>query len=369
GAGVGGGVGLAGLGLAGGLGIPLVEGVDQAVDVVQWHAEARGAHLAAPQAEHERALVPGDPEAPLLTSGIEEDFAERRQRDNFRHGRHPASTSLYPSTQPRKTLLNRTSHPTHEPLVHMAPRWSRTASVPRDAAAGSANTRMRMPDHTADPIASGAADPGMRVAFSAVPDSHFPPVDSLLAAAVNALGGSERQGQITMVKAVQQAIDDGDHLAVQAGTGTGKSLAYLVPSVRHAMRTDKPVVVSTATIALQRQLVDRDLPRLAEALGKELPHEPTFAILKGRRNYLCRYKLTAAWPEEDEQDQLFDARDVSATGRMVQRIQEWAEETETGDRDELVAGVSEQAWRQFSVSAQECLGASRCPSGAECFAE
>lgn len=226
-----------------------------------------------------------------------------------------------------------------------------------------------MPDHTADPIASGAADPGMRVAFSAVPDSHLPPVDSLLAAAVNALGGSERQGQITMVKAVQQAIDDGDHLAVQAGTGTGKSLAYLVPSVRHAMRTDKPVVVSTATIALQRQLVDRDLPRLAEALGKELPHEPTFAILKGRRNYLCRYKLTAAWPEEDEQDQLFDARDVSATGRMVQRIQEWAEETETGDRDELVPGVSEQAWRQFSVSAQECLGASRCPSGAECFAE
>ncbi|MFC3542317.1 ATP-dependent DNA helicase [Nonomuraea ferruginea] len=209
----------------------------------------------------------------------------------------------------------------------------------------------------------------MRVPLTAVPDSHLPSADSLLSVAVDALGGSERQGQITMVKAVQQAIDDGDHLAVQAGTGTGKSLAYLVPSIRHAMDADKPVVVSTATIALQRQLVDRDLPRLSEALGKELPHEPTFAILKGRRNYLCRYKLTAAWPEEDEQDQLFDARDVSATGRMVQRIQEWAEETETGDRDELVPGVSEQAWRQFSVSAQECLGAGRCPSGAECFAE
>lgn len=187
--------------------------------------------------------------------------------------------------------------------------------------------------------------------------------------AVNALGGSERQGQLTMVQAVQQAIDGEEHLAVQAGTGTGKSLAYLVPSIRHAMDSDSPVVVSTATIALQRQLVDRDLPRLAETLGKELPHEPTFAILKGRRNYLCRYKATAGWPEEDEQDQLFDPREVSATGRMVQRIQEWADETETGDRDELVPGVSEQAWRQFSVSAQECLGASRCPSGAECFAE
>ncbi|MFG1699332.1 ATP-dependent DNA helicase [Nonomuraea sp. NPDC049309] len=209
----------------------------------------------------------------------------------------------------------------------------------------------------------------MRVAFTAVPDSHLPPVEELLSIAVNALGGSEREGQITMVRAVQHAIDAKQHLAVQAGTGTGKSLAYLVPSVRHAMDSDKPVVVSTATIALQRQLVDRDLPRLAEALGKELPHEPTYAILKGRRNYLCRYKASAGWPEEDEQDQLFDPREVSATGRMVQRIQQWAEETETGDRDELVPGVSDQAWRQFSVSAQECLGASRCPSGAECFAE
>ncbi|MFC4009807.1 ATP-dependent DNA helicase [Nonomuraea purpurea] len=209
----------------------------------------------------------------------------------------------------------------------------------------------------------------MRVAFTAVPDSHLPSVDELLSIAVNALGGSERQGQMTMVHAVQKAIDDQEHVAVQAGTGTGKSLAYLVPSIRHAMDSEKPVVISTATIALQRQLVDRDLPRLSEALGKELPHEPTFAILKGRRNYLCRYKATAGWPEEDEQDQLFDPREVSATGRMVQRIQEWAEETETGDRDELVPGVSEQAWRQFSVSAQECLGANRCPSGAECFAE
>ncbi|MEU6998638.1 ATP-dependent DNA helicase [Nonomuraea sp. NPDC046570] len=212
-----------------------------------------------------------------------------------------------------------------------------------------------------------SAPPGAGT-VSAVPDSHLPPVEDLLSAAVNALGGSERPGQITMVKAVQRAIDEEEHLAVQAGTGTGKSLAYLVPSIRHAMDSDSPVVISTATIALQRQLVDRDLPRLAETLAKELPHEPTFAILKGRRNYLCRYKATAGWPE-DEGDQLFDPREVGATGRMVQRIQEWAEETQTGDRDELVPGVNEQAWRQFSVSAKECLGATRCPSGMECFAE
>ncbi|WP_433240209.1 ATP-dependent DNA helicase [Streptosporangium sp. CA-135522] len=200
------------------------------------------------------------------------------------------------------------------------------------------------------------------------PKADLPPVEELLSTAVEAVGGVERSGQITMVQAVQHAIQSGDHLAVQAGTGTGKSLAYLIPSIRHAMTSKGAVVVSTATIALQRQLVDRDLPRLAEALAPQLPHAPTFAILKGRRNYLCRYKASAGWPD-DEQDQLFDPREVSLTGRMVQRIQEWAQETETGDRDELVPGVNEQAWRQFSVSARECLGATRCPSGMECFAE
>ncbi|MBO3747930.1 ATP-dependent DNA helicase [Streptosporangiaceae bacterium NEAU-GS5] len=171
-----------------------------------------------------------------------------------------------------------------------------------------------------------------------------------------------------MAQAVQDSLESGDHLAVQAGTGTGKSLAYLIPAIRHAAQTGNAVVVSTATIALQRQLVDRDLPRLADALAAELPAKPEFAILKGRRNYLCRYKMADGMPD-DEPDQLFDPREVSATGRMIQRIQEWANDTETGDRDELVPGVNDQAWRQFSVHAKECLGAQRCPSGPECFAE
>ncbi|MFF4774277.1 ATP-dependent DNA helicase [Microtetraspora fusca] len=196
----------------------------------------------------------------------------------------------------------------------------------------------------------------------------LPPVDELLTVAVTGLGGAERPGQVTMARAVQEAVESERHLAVQAGTGTGKSLAYLVPAIRHAMETGDAIVVSTATIALQRQLVDRDLPRLADALEPHLPHKPEFAILKGRRNYLCQYKASAGMPD-DEEDQLFDPREVSATGRMVQRIQEWANETETGDRDELVPGVSDLAWRQFSVHAKECLGAQRCPSGAECFAE
>ncbi len=189
----------------------------------------------------------------------------------------------------------------------------------------------------------------------------------MLATAVAGIGGAERPGQVAMAEAVRDAIETAEHLAVQAGTGTGKSLAYLVPAVRHAMATDAAVVVSTATIALQRQLVERDLPRLAKALRPSLAREPVFAILKGRRNYLCLHRLQAGAPDDPEQG-LFDSRTVTAVGRQVQRLHEWAESTSTGDRDELVPGVDERAWRQVAVSARECLG-NRCPLRTQCFAE
>ncbi|WP_433713789.1 ATP-dependent DNA helicase [Nocardia sp. CA-084685] len=197
----------------------------------------------------------------------------------------------------------------------------------------------------------------------------LPPVSELLATAVRALGGKERVGQVTMAAAVDHAIDTKEHLAVQAGTGTGKSLAYLVPSLRHAVRTGRTVVVSTATIALQRQLVDRDLPRLAQALSKPLGREAKFAILKGRNNYLCLNKINSVIPDEPAEAELFDAFAISRLGREVQRLNEWASNTETGDRDELAPGVTDRAWRQVSVSSRECLGKSRCPFGQDCFAE
>ena len=196
----------------------------------------------------------------------------------------------------------------------------------------------------------------------------LPDVATLLAAAVTGIGGAERPGQVTMAEAVQRAIETGEHLAVQAGTGTGKSLAYLVPAVRHSIEQQATVVVSTATIALQRQLIDRDLPRLADALKPVLGRAPTFAILKGRRNYLCLHRLRTG-AEDDPQDALFDPRAASAVGKQVQRLHEWAARTETGDRDELVPGVNEQAWRQVAVTARECIGAPRCPFGPQCFAE
>jgi ATP-dependent DNA helicase DinG len=211
------------------------------------------------------------------------------------------------------------------------------------------------------------------IAFSNVPaaparNPDLPGVATLLAAAVAGIGGAERPGQVTMTEAVDRAIETGEHLAVQAGTGTGKSLAYLVPAVRHAVSQDATVVVSTATIALQRQLIDRDLPRLARALEPALGRAPVFAILKGRRNYLCLQRLRLG-AQDEPQDALFDPRTVSAVGKQVQRLHEWAETTRTGDRDELVPGVTEQAWRQVAVTARECIGAQRCPFGTQCFAE
>jgi ATP-dependent DNA helicase DinG len=198
------------------------------------------------------------------------------------------------------------------------------------------------------------------------PEEAIPEIRDLLASAVSGISGAERPGQVTMAEAVWESMRSGDHLAVQAGTGTGKSLAYLVPAALQAAAGGGAVVVSTATIALQRQLVDRDLPRLAKTLRKPLGRTPEFAILKGRRNYLCLAK-TGGLPEDDGQDALFEP--TSALGRHVKRLHEWAEETETGDRDDLVPGVPDQAWRQVSVSARECVGANKCPFGAQCFAE
>lgn len=197
----------------------------------------------------------------------------------------------------------------------------------------------------------------------------LPNVRDLLTTAVHSLGGTERDGQHQMAEAVNRAIDTGEHLAVQAGTGTGKSLAYLVPAVRHAVERGSTVVVSSATIALQRQLVERDLPKLAGALTTSLGREPEFAILKGRNNYLCLHRLDTGAVEEPGDPGLFDSSATSRIGREVKRLTEWAQETQTGDRDELVPGVSDRAWRQVSVTAKECLGASRCPVGQDCFAE
>ena len=191
---------------------------------------------------------------------------------------------------------------------------------------------------------------------------------TLLDEAVAATGGQNRAGQRTMVAHVAQALELQRHLLVQAGTGTGKSLGYLVPALARVGESDQPIVVATATLALQAQIVNRDIPRLLQALEPRPESQAQVALLKGRNNYLCLHKLEGGYPE-DEPDALFDMpSSTSRVGEEVVRLREWADRTETGDRDELKPGVSDRAWAQVSVSAAECLGR-RCPLVEECSSE
>ncbi|MFB6890917.1 ATP-dependent DNA helicase [Kitasatospora sp. NPDC056327] len=215
-------------------------------------------------------------------------------------------------------------------------------------------------------LPADAGDPADGAPVEAVPRARVP---ELLHAAVAAVGGVERPGQLRMAEAVADAVDHGEHLLVQAGTGTGKSLAYLVPALAHGDR----VVVATATLALQRQLVERDLPRTVDALHPVLRRRPLFAMLKGRSNYLCLHRANEGTPSE-EGEGLFDPVEAMGgpagkLGKEVLRLRDWADETETGDRDDMSPGVSDRAWAQLSVTSKECLGASRCAYGQECFAE
>ena len=189
-----------------------------------------------------------------------------------------------------------------------------------------------------------------------------PTVRDVLATAVAALGGEERPGQIEMAEAVADAMTSGEHLLVQAGTGTGKSLAYLVPSLLR----DERVVIATATLALQHQLVERDIPALVAALPDV---DTSFAVLKGRSNYACLHRVREGVP--DDQGTLV-AMPEGSMGAEVLKLREWVEsETEgggSGERDNAPRHT-DRLWRQVSVNHRECLGATKCPYAHECFAE
>ena len=202
----------------------------------------------------------------------------------------------------------------------------------------------------------------------------------VLAAAVDRLGAAPRPGQVEMAARVSEALDDQAHLLVQAGTGTGKSLGYLVPVMVHAVDSGERAVVSTATLALQRQVLTKDAPLAADAVEAVTGLRPAVALLKGWQNYVCRHRLQGGYPDADDADDaLFSAGAATVSGRIgeagrrsvgeqVVRLREWAAETTTGDRDDLVPGVSDRAWAQVSVARAECLGAS-CPLREECFPE
>src|SRR5438045_1819855 len=128
-----------------------------------------------------------------------------------------------------------------------------------------------------------------------------------------------RPQQQEMAVAVARALEDGEHLGVEAGTGVGKSLAYLVPSILYAMANKKKAVVSTHTINLQEQLTQKDLPMLEQIL----PVKFQFTMLKGRGNYLCTRRLQKAFQQSGN---LF----TSSEAEELQRIQEWSKKTADG---------------------------------------
>ena len=206
----------------------------------------------------------------------------------------------------------------------------------------------------------------------------------MLAAAVEGIHGSERPGQVEMADAIADSLDTGRHLLVQAGTGTGKSLGYLAPAlIRLAQKSTDRIVVATATLALQSQLANNDIPAALDAVEAITGRRPRHAILKGRTNYACLLRVRDSTAQD--QGALISASDLadtirsaprsspeSALGADVLALREWAEEQagERGlaDRDDAPSHT-DRAWQQVSIPVRECLGPQRCPYGDECFVE
>ena len=219
-------------------------------------------------------------------------------------------------------------------------------------------------------------DPGAPVAHPGTPSVDL---DVALQEAAAAVGGTPRPGQVVMAEAVAGSLATGEHLLVQAGTGTGKSLAYLVPAILHA-KSAGAVVVATATLALQRQLIEQDLPAITTALDHHWDAPIRAAVLKGRHHYVCLQRLQSppasassgtptATAGAMEEMPLWEDTGSGRLSRQAAEVRRWAETTTTGDRDDLPEPVDSRVWRAMSVTAAECIGRQRCPVGEECFAE
>ena len=210
-----------------------------------------------------------------------------------------------------------------------------------------------------------------------------PLTTDILSAAVAAIGGAPREGQVTMAEAIDAAAASGTHLLVQAGTGTGKSLGYLAPALAHLEEHPKArVVVATATLALQSQLAAIDIPAAVKASTSVTGHSVTHAILKGRTNYACLHRVHDG--AGAEQDTLLGGEEVAASlrvakaeqsnvvGAEVVALREWARDEldadGAGDRDDAPTHTA-AAWAQVSIPVRECLGAQNCTFGDVCFVE
>lgn len=202
----------------------------------------------------------------------------------------------------------------------------------------------------------------------------------VLATAVSTLGGQLREGQQQMADVIADTLRTGVHGLVQAGTGTGKSLGYLAPALTHIAEGGDRVVVATATLALQAQLANKDIPVALDAVAEVTGVRPKAAILKGRTNYACLYRVRDGLGQAQEAlvggvelaRATRSADATSALGAEVVMLREWVEEQvaekKLGDRDDAPPHTP-AAWQQVSIPVRECLGTQRCPYGAECLVE
>ena len=207
--------------------------------------------------------------------------------------------------------------------------------------------------------------------------------EAILGAAVEGIAGAQRPGQHEMASAVAKTLAGGDHLLVQAGTGTGKSLGYLAPALARLVQSpSERIVIATATLALQAQLAHKDIPAALEACKRVTGKRVSHAVLKGRTNYACLYRVRDSLGSEQESllggSELAEALTAVATdanskvGAEVVALREWveqqAESKGAADRDDAPTHTG-PAWAQVSIPVRECLGAQRCPYGSECFVE
>lgn len=180
-------------------------------------------------------------------------------------------------------------------------------------------------------------------------------------------GYAPRDGQVAMARLVSDVLRDGGGCMVDAPCGTGKSVAYLAPAILRAVKRGERVVVATANIALQEQLVGKDLPALKTTLapllaGRDGEREWTFALLKGRSNYVCLSLVN----DPDQRAELEGMLSPADLAQLAQ-VDRWATSTNTGDRTELPFVVSDAVWRMRSMDRDDCHGKA-CESYESCFA-
>ncbi len=164
-----------------------------------------------------------------------------------------------------------------------------------------------------------------------------------------------RDGQIRMAEAIARTFDEKKHLIVEAPTGTGKTLAYLIPAIAQAIKTKKRIIISTGTKNLQEQLMEKDIP----FLQKVLPKKFSAAYMKGRSNYACLYRIYKA----DEQPILSGLDEID----NFNEVSEWVKDTKTGDRAELTyLPENLPFWNRINAKSETCIG-QKCPDFEPCF--